>query len=420
MPDPSSSTLSPANDGASCVTHDLVDRLKTEWSGPRGRVKHTLLAVCPNSEVVARAALQAAREARAPLLYAATLNQVDRNGGYTGWTPASFASFVSDEIDRIELDMPVALCLDHGGPWKKDAHVHEDLSYEASRAEVLDSIYACLDAGYDLLHIDPTVDRRLPPGQPVDVSDIVERTVDLLGHAESYRQSIGRGPVAYEVGTEESGSGLQTEDRFCAFLRQLAQALDQNNLPRPSFVVGDVGTRLDTSHVNMVRTERLTAEARQQIGALLKGHYTDSVERLEVYPISGVGGANVGPGLSSAEYDALLDLVALEQRLDASSGFRTALRSAVVESNRWRKWLHPEEQGLDFDNLPRERRDWLVHTGSRYVWTHPDVQDARARLYENVRDYRDPEAFVHWRVRSEILRYMHAFNLAGLGSRMGN
>jgi len=421
MSEPMSSTsrlYAAPGEATRCVTHMLVKRLTGAWSGPHGWVQHTLLAVCPNSEVVARAALQAAKEARAPLLYAATLNQVDRDGGYTGWTPTSFADFVEAEVDRLGVDVPVALCLDHGGPWKKDDHVQQDLSYEASRSAVLKSIRACIDAGYDLLHLDPTVDLRLPPGQPVPIPDIVERTVDLLREAETYRQSVGRGPLAYEVGTEESGGGLRTEDRFCSFLQQLAKAIDENDLPRPSFVVGDVGTRLDTSHVNMVRTERLTTEARRHIGALLKGHYTDSVKHLDVYPISGVGGANVGPGLSSAEYDALLDLVALENRLDVASGLPDALRSAVVDSGRWRKWLRPEEQGLDFDALPRERRDWLVHTGSRYVWTHPDVQDARERLYENVRSYRDPDAFVHWRVREEILRYMHAFNLVGLADRI--
>lgn len=400
------------------LTGALSDWLMHEGAGQHGRVRHTLLAVCPNSETVARAALQAALQARAPLLYAATLNQVDRNGGYTGWTPASFADFVSEEIDRLGVDVPVILCLDHGGPWKKDAHVQAELSYEETRADVVASIHACIDAGYDLLHLDPTVDLRLPPGQPVPIDDIVSRTVALLKEAESYRQTVGRGPLAYEVGTEESGGGLQSEDRFCAFIRTLAEAIDAEDLPRPRFVVGDVGTQLDTSHVNGVRIERLTTEARRQMGALLKGHYTDAVRDLSVYPISGVGGANVGPGLSAAEFDALTDLAALERRLDAHSGFPDAIRDAVVESGRWRKWLRPEETGLDFADLPSDRRDWLVHTGSRYVWTHPDVVSARRRLYDNVRAYRDPEAFVEWRVRTEILRYMHAFNLVGLADAL--
>lgn len=399
----------------------LVDLLQGPLAaehGPGGC--HTLLAVCPNSETVTRAALQACQEAGAPLLYAATLNQVDRDGGYTGWTPASFANVVQAESERLGVDVPVALCLDHGGPWKKDAHAQQDLDYATTMAEVKKSLTACIDAGYDLLHLDPTEDRRLPAGQPVPIEDIVDRTVELMQHAESVRRERERDPIAYEVGTEESGGGLQSEDRFCAFLVRLKDALDAHDLPYPRFVVGDVGTKLDTAHFNPVRAQRLTVEAQRQIGALLKGHYTDAVTTLEAYPLSGVGGANVGPGLSAVESDALSDLVALERRLDAASGFPEALRDAVVDSGRWRKWLRPGEQGLSFDALPDARQRWLVETGSRYVWTHPDVEAARERLYANVAPYRDADAFVTWRVKTEIQRYLHAFNLVGFTRRMRN
>lgn len=56
----------------------------------------TLLAVCPNSELVTRAAVRAASQAGAPLLLAATLNQVDLDGGYTGWTPQALV-----ELEKI-------------------------------------------------------------------------------------------------------------------------------------------------------------------------------------------------------------------------------------------------------------------------------------------------------------------------------
>src|SRR5512133_1950259 len=54
----------------------------------------TLLAVCPNSEAVLKAAILAARDHRAPMLFAATLNQVDVDGGYTGWTQGDFVQRV--------------------------------------------------------------------------------------------------------------------------------------------------------------------------------------------------------------------------------------------------------------------------------------------------------------------------------------
>lgn len=389
----------------------LITAMVQLLRGPLAR-HHTLLAVCPNSEAVTRAALQAAQTANAPLLYAATLNQVDTDGGYTGWTPQHLSAYVDEQAHRLNVDVPVLLCLDHGGPWKKDVHAIEDWSYEATMAAVKDSLTACIDAGYRLLHIDPTVDRRLPPGTPVPVEDIVARTVELMQHAEAYRADVGAPPLAYEVGTEEVGGGLQTERRVATFLKHLAAALDAHGLPHPDFVVGDVGTALDTTHFNPVQARRLTARA-QRLGALIKGHYTDGVDCPEVYPLAGMGGANVGPGFSAVEYDALMDLVRLERRLDANAGFREALRTTVIDSGRWEKWRRPEEHGLAFEELSSARQDWLVKTGSRYVWTRPEVATARQRLYANVAPYRNADAYVVWRIEQQVLHYLHAFNLVG-------
>jgi len=389
-------------------------------SVPLGR--HTLLAVCPTSEAVTRAALVAAQRVQAPLLFAATLNQVDRDGGYTGWTPHDFAAFVEREADRIGVDVPIVLGLDHGGPWRKDAHAQQDLDYTATMEAVKTSLEACIDAGYELLHLDPTEDRRLPESQPVPIGDIVDRTVELMQYAETVRQDRERGPIAYEVGTEEVGGGLQSEERFSAFLRLLSDALSAEDLPEPMFVVGDVGTKLDTAHFNATRARTLTAEAQSQVGALLKGHYTDDVDALEAYPLSGMGGANVGPGLAAVERDALRELVDLERQVlrepGQRSGFPHALRDAVVSSGRWRKWLRPEEEGAPFRALPDDRQQWLVGTGSRYVWTDPAVEAARDDLYANVSPYRDADAFVQWRLETEITRYLHAFNLVGLAPEL--
>jgi len=403
----------------SAVQTGDVDPTSTEAAASGG---HTLLAVCPTSPAVTRAALRAADRADAPLLYAATLNQVDRDGGYTGWTPAAFAEFVDREADRMDVDIPIVLGLDHGGPWKKDRHVLEDLSYDETQAEVRTSITACIDAGYELLHLDPTSDRRLPPGEEPAPSQIAERTLDLLRFAEEIRRDRERRPLAYEVGTEESGSGLDTQDRFHAFLDHLDAGLQETGLPAPAFVVGDVGTRLDTSQFDANRARTLADVAQSTLGALVKGHYTDDVADLAAYPMSGMGGANVGPGLAAVERSALSDLVDLEDRIGPSSGLGAALRETVVTSGRWRKWVDgaaldteadPEALRRVFGALPPDRQHWLVATGSRYVWSDPSIQEARARLYENVSPYRDARAYVEWRIETEITRYLHAFHLIG-------
>ena len=379
----------------------------------------TLLAVCPNSEAVARAALRAAQRADAPVLYAATLNQVDTDGGYTGWTPDAFVRFVADEAERIGLDTPVLPCLDHGGPWLKDAHTRDGLSLNETTAAVERSLEACLDAGYALLHIDPTVDRTLPRSAPVPIDRVVARTLDLIAHAESYRQRRGLAPVAYEVGTEEVHGGLADAAVVEAFLRKLDDGLGERGLKHawPCFVVGKVGTDLHTTEFDPETARALTARVRPY-GALVKGHYSDYVDNPQDYPLAGMGGANVGPELTEHEVRALGELAALEREIGRDSGLMGVLAEAVDRNGRWTKWRRPGEEGRGLDALAPERRAWIVRTCARYVWTDPAVEAARARLYRNLEGTRDADAFVLFKIETAILKYAHAFHLVGLNERL--
>jgi tagatose-1,6-bisphosphate aldolase non-catalytic subunit AgaZ/GatZ len=188
----------------------------------------TLLAVCPNSEAVLEAAVQAAARNNAPMLFAATLNQVDREGGYTGWTPTDFVAKMRAYADIYQCHADLYPCLDHGGQWLKDVHTRDALSFEQTTAEVKASITAMLEAGYALLHIDPTVDRTANGPLPVEV--VVERSLDLIAHAEAERARLGLPPVDYEVGTEEVHGGLVDLSSFERFLRLLHEGLAARGL----------------------------------------------------------------------------------------------------------------------------------------------------------------------------------------------
>ena len=227
-------------------------------------VSKTLLAVCPNSESVTRAALLASKEANAPMLFAATLNQVDRDGGYTGWTPKELTAFIEVESKKIGLTSPVYTCLDHGGPWLKDKHTTEKLSFEETMTEVKTTLEACINAGYALLHIDPTVDIRLGNEDPIPIDLVVERTLDMIEHAENYRKENNYPPISYEVGTEEVHGGLANMKSFEQFLTGLDEGLKEKSLEDawPCFVVGKVGTDLHTSLFDPEVAKNLTSKVK--------------------------------------------------------------------------------------------------------------------------------------------------------------
>lgn len=380
-------------------------------------INKTLLAVCPNSEAVTRAALLAAKEANAPMLFAATLNQVDRDGGYTGWTPSELTKFISEETKRIGLDSPVYTCLDHGGPWLKDKHTTEKLSFDETMGEVKTTLEACIDAGYELLHIDPTVDIRLGNDEPIPIDLVVERTLDMIEHAETYRKNNNLPPISYEVGTEEVHGGLANMESFDQFLTGLDEGLKEKGLEDawPCFVVGKVGTDLHTSLFDPEVAKNLTSKVRPY-GALIKGHYSDYVDNPEDYPLSGMGGANVGPEYTEEEFIALMELVKLEQKIGKDSGLKDALKNAVVDSNRWQKWLSKDEKGKGFDDLSDKRQLWLMRTCSRYIWTSENVQESRKKLYANLEGVRDADAFVIWHLKKSIMKYYHNFNLIDFSS----
>jgi D-tagatose-1,6-bisphosphate aldolase subunit GatZ/KbaZ len=394
------------------LVHRIIELQEAGPSAP------TLLAVCPNSAAVLEAAILSAARANAPMLFAATLNQVDLDGGYTGWTQAQFVAALGRIAATRCWSGPLYPCLDHGGPWLKDAHAPEGLGLAENMRAVKASLTAALAAGYRLLHIDPTVDRTLPAGEPVPIGLVVDRTVELMVHAETERRRLRLPLVDYEVGTEEVHGGLVDLAAFEAFVARLHRELGARDLLTawPVFIVAKVGTDLHTTTFDSATASHLR-DLVAPYGSLIKGHYTDWVAEPAAYPASGMGGANVGPEFTAVEVEVLEELVAREAQLSrcrslVPSGFIDALQSAVEASGRWRKWLQPGEQGHAFDDLTEARRTWLTQTGARYVWTAPTVLAARRRLYDNLSlILADPHQVVVERIAAAIDRYMIAFNL---------
>ena len=394
-----------------------IDTLEKETG-----VKRSIFAACPNSISVIKASLKAAKRANAPIKFAATLNQVDGDRGYTGLNQEEFVKTIKQEARAINFTEPVIVAVDHGGPWLKDKQKVENWPYEKAMNAVKESFEKSIEAGYDLIHVDPTVDITLPKGEIISIDLVAERTIELIVHCEKHRRKLGIDKIAYEVGTEEVHGGLADMSVFTRFLDLLKAGLKKNNMEDawPCFIVGKVGTDLHTTLFDAEVAKQLT-ETVKPYGSKIKGHYSDSVENPQDYPASGMGAANIGPEFTESEYDGLMELAELENanvklgNLAKESNIKEALWSAVIDSNRWQKWLNDSEDKVDFYANDKDRQLWLIKTGCRYIWENPEVLASRGKLMSNIELLGvDAESVVLSTIEKAMDRYFYNFNLIDL------
>lgn len=387
-------------------------------------VKRTLLAVCPNSMSVIKASLRAAKRNNAPIKYAATLNQIDGDGGYTGLTQKQFTKMLEIEASRINYKGQYIVAIDHGGPWLKDIQAKEKWDIDKAMNGVKKSFEDAVLAGYDLLHVDPTVDIHIEKDSVIDIRVVASRTVELIAHVEKFRKQNNLPAVSYEVGTEEVEGGLADEKTFDLFLELLRDGLKNAGLQKvwPCFIVGKVGTDLHTTVFDKEVARKLTAKA-AKYGSYIKGHYTDAVENPYDYPLCGIGAANVGPEFTISEYKALMELEELERiyhtegKVAALSNIQAELKQAVIDSNRWQKWLKAGEKGKQLHELAPERQEWIIQTCCRYIYQNPEIIAARLRLYENLGNLGiDAEEIVLSTIERDMDKYFNAFNLVNLNN----
>jgi tagatose-1,6-bisphosphate aldolase non-catalytic subunit AgaZ/GatZ len=394
----------------------ILDRLtNTMMNGKKGI---TLLGICPITINVVKASIRTASFMDFPLMFVATLNQIDIDGGYTGLTQKDFVKLVRKEVERCEYNGPVIIALDHGGPWLKDKHVIEGYSFEETVDWTMKSIEACIKAGYDLLHIDTTVDVTLKKGERLSIKDVVERTVMLIEYAEDVRKKEGVQKLGYEVGTEEVHGGITSPELFEKFIIELRAKLKERKLEEiwPCFIVGDIGTYPILENKLNVEKSRILVNIARAYNLHVKGHYTDFVLNPEDYPNIGIAAANIGPELAYSEYLTLNSLANMEEKLLNSekisklSNIIEELDKLIIESGRWRKWLREKE--ADWKDIPHDIRQWLLGTGARYVLSDQRIINKINELSNNLEKYGiNVNEKLDKSIRDVLMKYVNAFNL---------
>ncbi len=395
--------------------------------------KHfTHIGVGPMSYNLLRAALELAKEKDFPLILIASRNQVDSDalgGGYVcSFDQKRFVESTAKIADEIGFDGLCYFCRDHGGPWQRDAERNNKLPVDEAMDIAVRSYLDDAEAGFDLLHIDPTKDPHCGEGVvPLDV--VLERTITLIERIEEERVKKGWKELAYEVGTEETLGGLIDPTVFENFIKELKVALEKKGLPMPLFVVGQTGTltRL-TSNVGHYDTPTATnlSNITHKYGTGLKEHNGDYLcnEILLEHPVIGLDAMNVAPEFGLVETEALLDLCSIEEKFLApaeQSNLRAVLAEHAVKGERWRKWMVGEKRTAPIEEIMKDEENVKLITSmcGHYTLEDKEVKEALALLNANITKLGlDPEFYVIKKIKDSIDRYIYCFGLYGTTSAL--
>lgn len=410
------------------VVNGLLELKKTGESA-------TLIGIGPMSSNLLRASFELGKELDFPLMYIASRNQVDSDelgGGYVnGWDQKRFAEDIQAVAREVGFDGMYYLCRDHGGPWQRDgernAHLPEDEAMELARK----SYIADIEAGFDLLMIDPTKDPFVI-GKVIPLDLVLTRTVNLIEFCEQERIKRGLPEIGYEVGTEETNGGLTSTEKYQDFIEHLQIELKERNLPMPTFIVGQTGTLTrkteQVGHYHFKNASSL-AQMAERYGVGLKEHnadYMDDVTLLEHIPAE-VTASNVAPQYGTEETRAYLKLCKLEQILleesviEHASKLQDTLLVKAIKTERWRKWMVGDQVNLQVNDIlaDKELSHEILDIAGHYVFNDPEVKAEITALYENLKKaHIDGQRFVIDHIKRPLRQYAECLNLIGVSTRI--
>ncbi|MEP7186371.1 MAG: D-tagatose-bisphosphate aldolase, class II, non-catalytic subunit [Rhodanobacter sp.] len=382
------------------VLLDLIARHKQ--GQPTG-----VTSICSAHPMVIEAGLRhAKRTGQDFVLFEATCNQVNQDGGYTGMTPSDFVAFVHAIADRVPFDHArIALGGDHLGP---NPWTSLDADAAMDKAVVMVEAYAA--AGFSKLHLDCSMACKGDP-EPLPEAEIVRRAVRLCQAAEAVHARIGGEAPVYVIGTEVPVPGGATEAIDGLAVTAPTAALATIEAHRQAFaaaglepawarVIASVvqpGVEFDHHSVADYQPEQAHALSEAIIdvpGMVFEAHSTDYQTRdaLSNLVRDHFAILKVGPGLTFALREALWALDAMEQEWIEDSR-RARLRDVVLERMRaepgyWQRYYHSHDHALTVD------LQYSLSDRMRYYWPDPVIEQARQRLFDNLRENPPPISLI--------------------------
>ncbi len=349
-------------------------------------------SVCSAHPLVLAAAVQHAHAQGGYALIEATSNQVNQDGGYTGWRPAAFRDLVWAMAEEIGLQRErVLLGGDHLGP-----NCWQSQPAQSALGRAATMVHEYVTAGFRKIHLDCSMSCSDDPRVlPDDV--IAERTATLCAEAEdAWRRAGGDAPV-YVIGSEvpTPGGAQETLQTLAVTEPQNARATIgahhtaflahglEGAWERVIGLVVQPGVEFDHDRVIDYVPEKAKALSgclAREPHLVFEAHSTDyqTQESLAALVRDHFAILKVGPALTFALREAIwaLDIVEREWLGEKrSSRVRETLLDAMrADPRHWHKYYHGEGRELAL------KLEYSLSDRIRYYWHLPEVRDALSRL----------------------------------------
>lgn len=322
--------------------------------------KATLICISPISKYVVYASISALKKVRAPIIYIASLNQVDVDGGYTGWTPEEFKAYVFKAAKDLGVssEIPIILQLDHGGPWLKDKHIALNYSYHEAVDSFLKSLEAFIKAGFSIIHIDATIDIERSD-QFAELETAANRTADLISYAEEFARQYNK-YVEYEIGSDRWS--YKPPEVLEIFVKKVLSELRRRSIEESKvvFMATDIGTEVRPGNRANPYTVKAFSSLALNYGLYLKVHSGDYLENPEILPENNVGGINIGPVYAHIKYSAVKNLLFEKLSKETALKLLSELNNLIVSGDKLAKYVSEDVNKVE---------EYKIGLASRYIWS---------------------------------------------------
>ncbi len=366
----------------------------------------TLLGVGPMSKNCVDASIELAEQYKTPLMLIASRRQIDSEqfgGGYVeNWSTRQFADYVRSK----DINKNIILARDHGGPWQNELEKSQNMNLKDAMQSAKDSYRADIDAGFHMLHIDPSVDIHFQP----NIDQVLERVYELYDFCWSYAQQKDQ-DIIFEIGTEEQSGSNNSQEELEYTLENMRKFCKNNKMPFPSFIVIQAGTRvMETKNIGSFDSPiRVANELPPEIqipqminicnkhGIFMKEHNTDylSTDSLRWQPRLGIHAANIAPEFGVAETKAFIDILKEGGHTDLLDEFL----KISYNSMKWKKWMLKDTDANDTDR---------AIIAGHYIFSSNEFIELKAKASSKMDNL---DRLLKSKVKESIFRYMNAFNL---------